>query len=363
MKIMETKGLLRDMCWILFRSENKIVCTKKESDKYLCITANKTLNAFFNDEKRKAPTKKICGYVLELCSYYLYPEKYRNNMEYRNNDSIIRFSCKVIFFLNAVCKHNYSMFRINDDYGKIDDTKRKALYQILEALLRSMEKHEFLDTEQFQKELDRELLFCSRNLEEVQTREPKTYYTKEEIKKYLSIAAESFEKIEKNNGQRLQKLKQGAEDYFSLVNQYISFAELCCECSFIYQLKDAYKKYREDNFWDNEQSSYTFDREGNVDEQRTAVLNFVLDKAGLSHSAINYSYIDYVNSTQSYTKAYMDLKVLRDRLDSIYQNFEWKIKDGQIKEFTWYFGLSESICKMMDYLMFQQRLLMNFSID
>ena len=360
---MKTKQLLRDMCRILFNAENKIICKNKDSTDYLCVVSNKTLNAFFNDNNRTAPTKKICDYVLELCRYYLYPNEYKNNDEYRNNDKIIEFSCKVIFFLIAVCKHNYSMLRIDDSYGNIDNDKRNILYSVLKDFLKTMEKEEVFDNKKFQCYLDRIIGCYSSSTEQFRTKQPTPYYTREEIQEYFSISAKSFERLEDYGENCTTKLKKSADRYLELIEHYINLTELFYECSFIYELEESYKKYREDNFFYNIYPIFIFDKNSDVNKLRVEILSHMAHQSGLSCSVINKDYIDYANSTGNYIAAFMKLKSLLDRLQRVYEMCEQKMNTKQIQCFSQQTSLIEAICKTMNYLSFQNRVFMNFSID
>lgn len=356
---MKTKQLLRDMCRILFNAENKIICRNKGSADYLCIVTNKTLNAFFNDNNRTAPTKKICDYVLELCRYYLYPNEYKNNDEYRDNDKIIEFSCKVIFFLIAVCKHNYSMLRIDDAYGNIDNDKRDILYSVLKDFLKTMEKEEVFDNKKFQWYLDKIIRCCSSSSQQFKNEYPKPYYTREEIQEYFSISSKSFERIEEYGKNYTSQLKKSADRYLALIEHYINLTELFYKCSFTYELEEVYKKYGEDNIF----PVLSFDKNNDVNKLRVDILNHLAQQSGLSYSVINKDYIDYANSTGNYIAAFMKLKSLLDRFQSVYKVCEQKMNTKQIQCFSQQTGLIGTICKTMNYLNFQNRVFMNFSID
>lgn len=360
---MKTKQLLRDMCRILFNAENKIICKVESSEDYLCMVTNKTLNAFFNDDNRTAPTKKICDYVLELCRYYLYPNEYKNNDEYRDNDKIIEFSCKVIFFLMAVCKHNYSMLRVDNAYGNIDNDKKEILYLVLKNFLKTMEKEEVFDNKQFQCYLDKIIGCYSSSPEQFITEKPTPYYTREEIQEYFSISAKSFERLKDYGENCTQKLKKSADRYLELIERYINLTKSLYECSFIYELEETYKKYKEDNPLNDIYPAFIFDKKNDVNKMRVNILNHIAQRSYLSYSVINESYIDYANSTGNYIAAFMKLKVLLDRFQSVYKVCERKMNTEHIQCFSQPISLLDTIYKTLNYLNFQNRVFMNLSID
>lgn len=269
----------------------------------------------------------------------------------------------MIFLFIAVCKHNYSMLRIDDFYGNIDNDKRDILYSVLKDFLKTMEKEEVFDNRKFQYYLDRIIECYSLSSEQLKTECPAPYYTKEEIQEYFSISTESFERIEEYGKNYAPELKKSADRYLALIEHHINLTELFYECSFIYELEDVYKKYRKDNLLNSIFPVLQFDKKSDVNKLRVDILNYLAGRLGLSYPVINKSYIDYANSTENYIVAFMKLKSLLDRLQRVYEMCEQKINTKQIQCFSQQTSLTEAICKTMNYLSFQNRVFMNFSID
>lgn len=372
---MKTKTIIQLFCDLVLKYQDKAVCHTKDAVEYQSLKRSSTLNNFFHDDKRNAPTGNICSQMIDLCRFHLYPLEFRNNDAYRNDEAVIAFSCRVLYFLTSVFKRNYSAFAITDESGAIHEEKRDILFLLMQHMFQQMKGKEEFDSDAIIYIIENTIL----NLGTWADSDGIGSYHRKTIHAHFQTSLDSFHRLEyyKKEPDKKPDLNSEAHKYLKNVDKFIDLMEAVYNCYDIYSLQEIYNLYYSEIYpsekvpdLQKEMNGMKGDYEELMETLRykllfrvTSALCFDWAAESLKNHMGFINYIDYVNEEELYIIAINRLRSINERLTIICEHCTEKMKSGRI---TGYYNpdmLMMQIHQLMDYLLFQHRVLMDFSIE